>query len=190
MSPQPDLSKWLPNAQVCAQLGISPRTLDTWVTADRLHPQYRKRTGLRSERVFDPEEIAAQLPPPRTSVVRSPESIPQLAQPSAQISQSVAESAQTGLEALVAQVAGQLMQQLLPALLPAPEPPPDPMYIHLKRAAEITGISEGGLRRLIKAKNLSAIQDVFTKVRGESLLDMDVSALEVKPPAKPKRGKR
>jgi len=174
MSPELDLSKWLTESQVAQQLGISERTLRREVAAQKWQARNRPRPGKKPEIVFDPEAVALRKPGPPTTAV-SIGGVPNDMDSMAELT----ESAVAVIPALL-----DLIDQRAAAMQPKPEP----LWNPLQRASEITGLSEGYLRRMIKADRLPAVVDGQTKVRTASLETADPTDL---PPAPlRKRGKR
>jgi hypothetical protein len=178
-----DLSNWLTDAEVCARLGISSRSLYREVEDKRLHPQFRKRERMRPQRVFDPEEVNARMAPapmrvmppvsPGTAELARPEHAggPSLAAETIHL--RLAEH-----EAVLAKV-GRLI-----ALAEAGREPP-PIWTSLDQAAEVTGLSADLLRKLVRLEALDAVRDKRKlKVRREDLGDLDVRKVLVKAEAK------
>lgn len=176
----PDLSGWLTDTEACARLGISSRTLDREMDAERLHPMKRPVAGRKPERVWDPEEIRARMPTPPMHVMR---------QSNPSISPALAESSippELGL-----MPADQMMPMIarLVEMVAEARQTPKP-WITLKEAAEATGLSRKFLRRLIAHGSLEGVRDISIKVHRESLEELDISSELVKPAAKKKAPKK
>lgn len=178
MTPQLDLSNWLNDAEVCARLGVSPRWIDREADAGRLHPLKRPVKGRRPERVFSTEEVEARIQRPPAEVARR-EAVAPNAPPAAELA---------GLPEITWPAIFQFMERAIDSLgakLTHPEPPA--LWVHLKQAAAITGLSVTALRKLIDRGDLVALRDRAIKVRREGLAGIDVAALAMRPK---KRGKR
>lgn len=172
MSPRPDLSSWLNTEQVCAQLGISQRSLSRLVKEGKLTP--RKEGKLY---FFDPEQVRSLQRAPVMTVQRAVSQPPQ--PPAIQPQPPV-----------VAGMAGEMednplvaaLERLLHNYLPPPEPEPLPMFVDVPTASRHTGISDRGLMRIKNAGGVVAIFDERkTKLRTSDLETMDVSVLQGKP---------
>lgn len=176
-----DLSSWLTDAEVCARLDISPRSLDR--KAPHLHPQHRPVPGrTRPERVWDPEKIAALMPAPPVQVTMdSPRNLP-IAPAIAPVAPPMAELAQFNSGLMNPDQAAVVVGVLLERLVEARKPPAP--YIDLKTAAGETGLSKPFLRRLIEHRALPAVRDVAIKVHRGDLEELDVSSEMVKPAGK------
>lgn len=173
----PDLSTWLSDAEVCARLEISARTLDREAKAGRMHPMNRHRPGLRAQRVWNPEDIDARLPQ-RPAQVMPPETPPVRFRPYLSDVQipPVTELSRSGDlgGALVTALAGAL-QRIADVVETRTLPPQRPAtpWLTLPDASEYTGLSVAYLRRVIKAGKLPWIRDRAIKVRRADLDNLD-----------------
>lgn len=165
----PDLSQWLTDAEACARLGgVSYKTLGR---NKGLHPQHRKVPGrTRKQRVWDPQEIEARIPPaparslqvvsdnPDSHVQTDPESI---------------------LPMIPAQSQAAMIMQLLQMVSDASKPAIP--WITLDEAGASLGLTRQFLRRMIRRKKLDGVQDDVIKVHRADLEQLDVSDELVKP---------
>lgn len=150
MSPQTDISGWPNIDQVSATTGISRRTLERELSAGKWQTEKRKRHGARAEVVFDPDQVAARMPAPRSAVVPASDS--------ASVAK-VAETQETGLSfELIAQVVAMAVQQVMGTMTP-PQSEPQPMFVDLEEASRLTGLSVGCLRSLVKERRLLHVLD-------------------------------
>lgn len=172
MTPQLDLSNWLNSADVQAALGISESTLDREVKAGRWQPRKRFRDGKKPERVFSPDEVYSRVQKPPTELVRQ-EPIPSIPSPVTELTE-------------MPPVSWPAIIHLVESLIGTAVPESPKLWVKLKEASEITGLSVTGMRKLIDAGKMLAIKDRSIKVRREGLELLDVSALQMKP----KRRKR
>lgn len=176
-----DLSTWLTDAEVCARLGVSQDTLDRLVKKG-LQAAKRPMPGRKPQRVFDPELIAARMPPAPAKVLTAP--IPAISAPSRELRESPHQNG------LVADQSMMMISHLIDVAVAArieiaarKEPEPDPTFITLQRAAEITGLSVPRIRNIIDKDGLDGVYDKrrSIKVRREDLADMDFTSEQVKP---------
>lgn len=175
MTPRLDLSKWLTDEQVSARLGISQRTLFREVAAGKWQPQMRQRDGKRPERVFSPEEVEARMPSPPTVLVRrDPDQMPPM-------SPEVAEMAE------LPPVTWPAIVDLVQGVIASASPAPQTVWVKLKEASAITGISVKALIRLVRAGEVPGIFDNAFKLRRDGLENLNVSSLAVKTAKKGKR---
>jgi len=150
---------------VAAQLGISERSVDRLAESGHLQFRMRPRGGIRPERVYNPDQVVARLPPSPSSLVRQSAALAQLVGSSIRSAASVAESSEP--QTITAVVQG-LLAALKPEPIPAP-PAPQPLWIGLDAASTVTGLSVTCLRKMIKAGRLNCIRDRAVKVRRSDL---------------------
>lgn len=170
-----DLSKWINDAEVCAWLGISDRTLYREVKSGALHPQFRPRPGIKPERVFDPEEVRGRLPAPPMRVM--PPVSPHAAGSATLPATIPPDAALADTDVIIARLLDMVAES---------QRPPKP-WATLEEASAELGLSRAFLRRLVKSGALDAVRDRHVKVRREDLEDLDVSAELLKPGKKGKR---
>lgn len=161
------------DAQVCEALKISPRELYRRVDAGKLHPHKRPRPGTKPERVFDPEEVDSLKPAPVAIALRPQEPIPPIPPDSAELA---------GLPPLTWPAVLDLVQNVVADLGVAAAP--ETVYMRLKEASEVTGLSYKFLRRLVASGDLEAVKDVAIKVRRDALVDLNVQSALMKPAKK------
>jgi hypothetical protein len=148
MTAQPELLNWPNIDQVAAATGLSRRTLERQLAAGEWNTRKRPRSGMKPETVFDPDQVAARAPAPLSSVVRAnPATDPA----------KLAESKEDW--GMIAEIAAMVCQQVLSAIAPPPEPEAKPLFVDLREASEITGLSTTCLRGLIKDGNLPHVLD-------------------------------
>lgn len=137
MSPQTDISRWMTFDQVTAATGIARRTLEREIAAGKWQTRKRPNPPKKAEVVFDPELVAARIPPPVHSVVRQSDNTAAMAEMD-QMPVTLA-----GIAEVVAMVCERIMG--------APQAAPDdkPLFVDLEEASRITGLSEGCLWKLI-----------------------------------------
>jgi hypothetical protein len=150
MSPQTDISAWLNFDQVAARTGIARRTLEREVAAGKWQTRKRPNPPKKAETVFNPEEVAARIPPPVQSVVRH----------SAMESDNTAALAEMDQAPVtlagIAEVVAMVCERIIGA--PQPVPEPKPLFVDLDEAKTITGLSEGCLWKLIADEKISCIR--------------------------------
>jgi hypothetical protein len=149
MSPEVDISGWPSEAQVAAMLGVSERTLRREAAKGQWQTRARQRPGKKSETVYNPDQVAARMPPPPSSIVRSkPDDLDN--------QDSLSELAEFTPVTWPAVV--DLVRTLLAELQPV-EPQPQKRFVTAKQAAEIAGLSEGCIRRMMREGKLPYLTD-------------------------------
>lgn len=175
-----DYSRWLPDAEVCARLGVSIPTLDRYAKTGRLHPAHDKnrRRGNRPIRVWDPDEVDAQMPaPPTRPLVPVPSATSAPIAPREQ-QQSLVRTEDT--DRVIARLVEMVVEERSPK-----------MWVSLEEAANRTGLSRGLLYHMVVTGALDGLRDRGDnrriKVRSEDLEDLDVAQELIRAP-KGKRG--
>lgn len=150
MSPQTDFSKWLTFDQVTAHTGIARRTLEREVAAGKWRTRKRPNPPKKAETVFNPEEVAARLPPPVQSVVRH----------SATESDNTAALAEMDQAPVTLAGIAEVVAMVCERIIGAPQPAPEakPLFVDLEEAITITGLSEGCLWKLIAEGKIASIR--------------------------------
>lgn len=151
MSPQEEISGWPNFDQVIAETGISRRTLERQVSKGEWATRKRIRQGGGNETVFDPDQVAARVPAPHSSVVRTappaaPATVP-----------AMAEAPEVNMSA-VAEIAAAICQQLMAVMVP-PVPAPQSIFVDLDEAARISGLNKSCLRGLIDTGRIGHVMD-------------------------------
>lgn len=175
----PDLSQWLNDDEAAGRLGISVRTLER---NKQLHPAHRPVAGRRPERCWNPEEIAAKVPPPMTRAMQLVSTVPPSMSGMAESSNLPALPGSMGAEAMEAVI--MRLVEMVAAASQSPKP-----WITLDEASDATGLSRKLLRRLIHNGQLQGVRDVSIKVHRGDLDQLDVSSELVKTAAAKKKGK-
>jgi excisionase family DNA binding protein len=121
---------WLTKAEAALRLGVSERTIETWISERKLGSKPLPRSGKRPATMVDPADVER--------VAASSTAVPSTAphQPAA---------------AAVPLVAQLLAAAFQPQATPQPKP-----FLTLAAAAEFSGLPAGLLRKLIRQRHLKA----------------------------------
>jgi excisionase family DNA binding protein len=165
-----DLSTWLSKPEAAARLGISERTLERMIDADKgPECRIRPRTGKRPEPVYNPQDVdalaAAAAPKPAVNPPAGPANSRQLV-PTGE--DSMPSSLALGIE-LIEQLA-----RIANRARPEPAPTPPALWLTIPEAAVYTGLSQAFLRRLARSGELPSVRDRKTKVRRADLDSLDI----------------
>jgi len=155
-----DLSHWLNDDQVMAQIGISARTLHRQVQAGQWHPQHRPRPGNRPERVFDPEELRDKLPQQPARVVPQSKAVQPISPPVAALAEPP--------------ISWPAIISLVEHFVELHQTKPQALWVKLQEASQITGLSVTFLRRLTKRGKLESVKDRSIKVPRAALDQLDL----------------
>lgn len=185
MSPEIDLTEWLTLPVVANRFGVSVRTLEREVGKGIWEPRMRRRPGKKAEAVLDPAQVEAdpRNPKPHASLVRAEQTPAQNYDAPAADADFDNTDMVSGLVAILP-----ALMDLIDERAASMQAKPEPAFVSIERASEVTGLTVGYLRRLMKAEKLEGVQDVTTKIRRAGLESIDPSNPA---PASPrKRGKR
>lgn len=162
-----DLSKWLTKAETAAILGISERTLDRLGEQGKgPERRLRPRPGKKPEPVYRPEDVQAMAAAQNKPMIIAPDSPLRTAPAAGSIAPRPPAQPPLGVAEFFALVDG--IAQKVTAVLPRAEK----LWLTLEEAAQVSGLSEAFLRRLVRTGNLPAVRDRAWKVRRSDLANI------------------
>jgi len=146
-----NLDGWLTKEETARRLGVSERTLERMTAkGDGPAVKHRPRSGNRPEPLYSERDVENMAPQPRADVMRPGDPrLPRPAVPAVATARVDMAPLATAFEAL----AGAILTRF-----PAP-PPAVKQWLTPAEAAEYLGLSEGLIRRLIRAGRLPFARD-------------------------------
>lgn len=173
-----DLSDWLPIADAAKVLGCSTRTIERLGRARKLEQRLRPQAGSPAVAVYNPDDVARLAQERRPAP--APFVLPVGPANGPTNGNSFPETSGSLKETLARLPAGddpirQLFAAALRAVLQSPPSPPvsatvaETLFLTLKDAAALTGLSQAFLRRMITAGTLTAIRDRGWRIRRKDL---------------------
>jgi excisionase family DNA binding protein len=173
-----DLSDWLAIADAAKVLGCSTRTIERLGRARKLEQRLRPQAGSPAVAVYNPDDVARlaqeRRPAPAPFVLPAGPTNGDGMRTHASTSTHMQTRASASLSASDDDPIRQLFAAALRAVLSPPSPPmsvtvAETLFLTLKDAAALTGLSQAFLRRMITAGTLTAIRDRGWRIRRKDL---------------------
>ena len=158
--PDDPLESWLTKAEAAAALRVSEKTIERMATKGQLHRETRRRTGVRPQPVFNPQDIEALKTQqgPEPFVVPESEQTPKPNRALAPVRPDF----------------GSFLQAFSPA---GGVPLKDKLFLNVKEAAQYAGLPLSTIRRLIAANKLKAIKAGGWRIKRSDLESLDLQDL-------------
>jgi excisionase family DNA binding protein len=140
-TPDP-LAHWYNGEQASERLKVSVATIERRVKRGEIEKRARPRgKGQKPEPVYNPDDIERLMPPPQLMPVLSPAAIPAI---------PTTPRTRAGIADIPLASAVEFLERLAAVSRPAPEK----MYLTVAEAAEVSGLSEALIRRVIASGRL------------------------------------
>jgi excisionase family DNA binding protein len=147
MNPTPDLTHWRTKTAAAIAIGVSSKTVEKLAAEGKLQTARRPLAGSPPQIVYHPDDVQREAEAQRAKMQPGAFKMPQLSE----LPEALPEVASKPL--------GQLSHLLAEALREAFQKPPERLFLTVREASHLTGLTQRYLREQIAAGSLEGIRD-------------------------------